>query len=66
MNRKTRYDIWRETLQKENPIYYKYIEEKERIREKVLQQQLNEKLIPIMTNSLAAALKEEFSRQLKD
>lgn len=70
MKRKTRYDIWRETLRKKNPnpnpLFYKYIEEKERIREEVFQEQLNRRLIPIMQTSLAAALKEEFTRQLKD
>lgn len=66
MKRKTKYDIWRENLRQKNPLLCKYIEEKERIIEEALQEEANRKLIPIMQTSLAAALKEEFTRQLKD
>lgn len=66
MIRKTKYDIWRENLRQSNPLLCKYIEEKERIIEEALQEEANRKLIPIMQTSLAAALKEEFTRQLKD
>lgn len=66
MKRKNRYDIYMEILQKDNPAYYNYFMERKRFAEEALQRESERKLNSIIQASLAEALKEEFTKQLKD